>query len=132
MVRFLSEEWIQALDRSARQVDVTLGAATDSPIVVEQTVTHPSAAAVTYQLAIDHGSATVVAGPVHDPTVTLRTDRATAEAIARGTLSAQQAFVQGRLRVGGDVRALVRHAPALAQLDEGFAIVRDETVYADA
>jgi hypothetical protein len=132
MVRFLSPEWIEALGRAARQVNVSLADDTETSIVVEQTVADPSGASVTYQLAIDHGSATVVAGRVLEPSVTLRTDRSTAEAIARGELSAQEAFVQGRLRVGGDVRALVRHAAALVQLDECFAAVRHDTVYADA
>jgi predicted oxidoreductase len=132
MVHFLSPEWIEALGRAARRVDIALADETGASIVVEQTVTDPHAASVTYQLAVDAGSATVVAGRVLEPSVTLRTDRSTAEAIARGELSAQEAFVQGRLRVGGDVRALVRHADALAQLDESFAAVRADTVYADA
>lgn len=132
MVRFLSPEWIEALGRSARQANLSLDEGTEASIVVEQTVSDPAGASVTYQLAIDGGSATVVAGRVLEPSVTLRTDRFTAEAIARGELSAQEAFVQGRVRVGGDVRALVRHAEALVQLDECFAAVRHDTVYADA
>jgi hypothetical protein len=132
MVRFLSPEWIEALGRAARQVHIAVADGTDTSIVVEQTVTDPASTSVTYQLAVDHGAATVVAGRMLEPSVTLRTDRSTAEAIARGELSAQEAFVQGRLRVGGDVRALVRHAATLAQLDDCFAAVRHDTVYADA
>jgi hypothetical protein len=132
MVRFLSPEWIEALGRAARQADLSLADGTDTSVVVEQTVADSSDASVTFQLAIDHGSADVVAGRVREPSVTLRTDRSTAEAIARGDLSAQEAFVQGRLRVGGDVRALVRHAAVLLQLDACFAAVRHDTVFASA
>lgn len=129
MVRFLSPEWIEALDHRAREADV---ARDGSAIVVEQSVTEKGAEPITYQLVIEHDTARVLAGAPHEPAVTLRTDRATATAIARGELSAQQAFIEGRVRVGGDARALVRHATTLAQLDRSFAALRDETAYDDA
>lgn len=129
MVRFLSPEWIEALDRRARDADV---ARDGSTIVVEQSVTEYGAEPITYQLVVGDDAARVVAGAPLEPAVTLRTDRATATAIARGELSAQQAFIEGRLRVGGDARALVRHATMLAQLDRSFTALRDETTFDDA
>ena len=48
--------------------------------------------------------------------VTLTTDRATAAAMAAGELSAQDAMAAGRLRLGGDLSALLEAAPVLDQL----------------
>ena len=50
-----------------------------------------------------------------------------ASAIAAGSSSAQRAFMTGRLRVGGDLRVLLAHGEALAQLDDVFAGVRART-----
>ena len=49
---------------------------------------------------------------------------ATAEAIHRGELSAQTAFIEGRLRLGGDLRAVIERASALAAIDDVFGAAR--------
>ena len=64
------------------------------------------------------------AGRVDDPDLTFTQDRATAEAIHRGDLSAQAAFMQGRLRLGGDLRAVIDRAVELATIDDLFAGAR--------
>ena len=56
-------------------------------------------------------------------------DRATAEALVRGRLGAQDALLVGRLRVHGDMAALLRAAPALSVLEDLFASVRADTTY---
>ena len=54
-------------------------------------------------------------------------DRATAVAIAQGSLSAQVAFMDGRLRLGGDLRSVLARAGDLAALDDAFAATRAST-----
>ena len=61
--------------------------------------------------------------------VTFVADRETAAALVQGRLGAQDALLVGRLRVQGDVAALLRAAPALAVLDDLFASVRATTTY---
>lgn len=127
MVSFASPEWIAALDLAAR-ADDSLGAAVGEAVALTQVVvdaTGEPIAAWTLRLGPD--GASVSAGRADDAQVVLRGDAATVGAIARGELSAQEAFLAGRLRLGGDVEALLTHAPALAALGDVFATVRADT-----
>lgn len=130
MLAFLSPEWVAALDDAAR-ADALLAEATATlGLVLEHHVTDvPDAPGgeVRYHLVLDHGAVSVVAGAATDPTLRFTQDLATALAIAGGTASAQRAFMSGRLRVGGDLRALVDHPAVLASLHDVFAAVRART-----
>ena len=64
--------------------------------------------------------------------VTLTMDYAIAAAIARGDRSAQDAFMAGELRLGGDAMALVRANEHLEAATDPFAALRAETTYRDA
>ena len=74
-----------------------------------------------YVVEAADGRLSVHAGRAEHPDVTFTQDRATALAIHRGELSAQAAFMEGRLRLGGDLRDVIRRAGALAALDDVFA-----------
>ncbi len=50
-----------------------------------------------------------------------------AVAIAMGRSSAQRAFLDGRLRLGGDIALLLGHQDALAAIDDRLAGLRDST-----
>ena len=73
---------------------------------------------------VEGGRIQLVRGRVADPDLTFTQDRATAEAIHRGELSAQAAFMQGRLRLGGDLRRVIDRAAELTAIDDVFASTR--------
>ena len=50
-------------------------------------------------------------------------------ALVSATLFGAAAFMTGRLRVGGDVQVLLDRQPALAEVDDIFALVRADTTY---
>lgn len=130
MLDFLSTEWLDALDQAAAASRAALRVDDDhARVVIQQVITGGSDGGTAYYVLLDDDDVGVRAGQVPDPTLSFTTDHHTARAIARGDESAQVAFIQGRLRVGGDVRALVRHAELLARLDAVFAPVRAETKY---
>lgn len=52
-----------------------------------------------------------------------------AVSIARGAISAQRAFLDGRLRLGGDTGLLLGHQEALAEVDDRLAALRARTRY---
>ena len=107
MLTFLSDEWIGALHEAAR-ADATLAECTrDVALTIEQEVTGAPTGDVRYHLVFDHGSVAVAPGPAANATVRFHQDYATAASIAMGQGSAQRAFMTGRLRVGGDLRALL-------------------------
>jgi putative sterol carrier protein len=69
------------------------------------------------------------AGPAPRVDLRLTTDYPTAAAIAAGDLAAQRAFVEGRLRVGGDLSLLIAHQRALAAVEDALAGVRARTTF---
>ncbi|HUP76352.1 MAG TPA: SCP2 sterol-binding domain-containing protein [Acidimicrobiales bacterium] len=125
MVKFLTDEWVWALDHEA--------SAQVSPIadtfVVEYRVELAANESFVYQIRFAADAVTVRAGSPSPPTVVLSTDRLTAQGVATNTMSAQAAFMAGQLRLEGDTMAMVRNHDALAALGEIFAAVRTKTEY---
>lgn len=110
MAEFTTPEWIEELAESLGSV--TLGS--EVAVVLEQRVTGPAEAV--WHIEVAAGRAEVGQGPHPRPTVTLTVDRATAEAIHHGHRSAQRAFLDGDLRIGGDVGALLAARELLAAI----------------
>lgn len=124
VAEILSAEWIAELSAAASAATVDPGLR----LVVQQIVTDDDRPAITYAVRLVDGRATVVAGEAPDADITFTQDRATALAIARGELSAQAAFMAGRLRVGGDLRAVLARARDIDVLDHVFAPARSAKV----
>ncbi len=120
MVRFLSPQWVDAMNAAAADATVD----PDVRVSVGQAVDD-----VSYRVDVADGKVAFVHGTTDGADLTLVQDRATAVAIARGELPAQQAVADGRLCLRGDVRALVANAPALAAVADAFARVRDDTEF---
>ena len=118
MVRFLSDEWLGALDAAAAAlvIDATI------TLCVEHVVDD-----VIYHVTYADGRVRVHGGVADNPTVRFRSDHATAAAIARGELSAQRSFMQGTLRIEGDTLTLTAAQASLRNLDDVFAEVRAGT-----
>jgi hypothetical protein len=118
---FLTDQWFDDLEAAARGTSVPL----DVRLVIQQII--PGSAEgdeVAYVLSAADGAITVRRGRAEAPDITFTQDRATAEAIHRGELSAQAAFIEGRLRLGGDLRAVIERADSLISLDDVFAAAR--------
>jgi hypothetical protein len=125
---FLSEIWLQELDRAVRAV---VPVSVLAPIVIEQVVADvPGRGEVRYRFRVDGEGASVTEGDAAErPDVRLTTDYDTAVAIAVGRENAQIALARGRLRFGGNIDTLVRSAEALGALDDATAALRDSTTY---
>jgi putative sterol carrier protein len=98
-------------------------------LTVGQTVEDGPDGTVSWHIAISDGAAELVPGPAEKPDLRFTTTYDTAAGIASGALAAQRAFVEGRLRVGGDLSLLITHQRAIAALDDALAPVRAETSY---
>ena len=126
MLRHLSPEWIAALDEAARASAALREAASELNLTVQQVVTDGDEE-VAWYVCLRSGDVAVRPGRSGDSDVSFTQDRDTARAIADGELSAQAAFMAGRLRTGGDLTVLLAHRDALADLDDVFADVRART-----
>lgn len=133
-VEFLSSEWIEAMSAAAE----ARTAPADDPLADVELRIDQVVDDVAWQVAVDHGRLSVSALPPaegddehSDPSgdVRLSMDRATAVALARQRESVLDAFIAGRIRVGGDLRALLDNQKALAAIEDVFGPVRAETSY---
>lgn len=108
MAPFASPEWIDDLARAAADVAVDPGIR----LTVEQHLT--GEAASTWHVTIADGVVRIAAGAAPEAEISLTSSFATAAAIHEGRLSAQRAFLDGDLRIGGDLQTLIAHRGALA------------------
>ena len=110
-----SAAWVEALDTAVRDLP-----AADEAFVIQQVVTD-GAGEIAWHLVLGPGGLRVLAGRADAPDVTFTQDRATAEAIADGELSAGAALTAGRLTVRGATARLTEHREALARIDAALA-----------
>ncbi len=89
------------------------GARAPRSLVLQQELTDSGTA---WHLVVGPEGIDVVYGRHPAPDIALSEDTATARAVGRGELSAQQAFMDGRLRVRGAVGRLSEVAAVLATL----------------
>jgi putative sterol carrier protein len=128
MVRFLTQEWIAALDSAAREAAVPAGVR----LTIQQIVTDDGDGdgdEVRYHLVLDDGRLRVHPGEATAADVTLVQSREVAAALSRGELNAQQALEAGRLKLRGDIGHLARQGKALTAMEDVFAAVRADTTY---
>lgn len=128
-MRYLGPEWMDAA-RQTVAADGTLPAALAGvTLTVEQVVEGGRDGTVVWHIAVRDGGVTLSPGPAGDPDLRFTADYETAAQIASGALAAQRAFVEGRLRVGGDLSLLTTHQRALASVGDALAGIRPATTY---
>jgi hypothetical protein len=128
MVEFLSVEWIDALDGTAREATLP-DAAADLSLTVEQVVRDGPDGEARYHLRLEGGHARVHLGAADDPDLLLFTDYEIAARLQRGEVTAQEALAAGRLKVQGRFQRIRQASDALATLEDLFAPVRAATTY---
>lgn len=135
-VRYLSPAWMDAARRAiADSEDLRVGTA-GIRLTIEYVATGVPVATgapggtVCWHISIEDGRVELAEGGADRFDLRLSAAYDTAARIARGELGAQRAFVEGRLRVGGDLSLLIHHQKALSTLDDALAGVRSETTYA--
>ena len=129
MALYLSSEWLAEADRAAAASTSLRAATADVTLVVQQVVTGGPDGDTAYHVVVDHGAVSVVPGPAAKPDVTFTEDHATAVAIGRGELSAQTAFMVGKLRVGGDLERLLDQQDSFSGIDDVFDELRAGTTW---
>ena len=128
-VRYLSLEWIDELTRVVADDDTLRGLAADHQIGVTQVVSDGPEGDVTYHLQVGDGAAAFGAGAADPEHVRMEQSWDTAVAVATGALNAQEAFVNGHIRLFGDQQRLLDAQPVFGALDAVFHSVRERTEY---
>lgn len=129
-MRYLSLEWIEALASNVAANDDLKALASDYSIDVTQVVTDAPEGTVTYHLSVRDGNATFGAGPAPKEDVRMEQSWDSAVSVATGNANAQDLFIQGHVRITGDVQKLIASEPVFAALNTVFDEVRTQTEYA--
>jgi putative sterol carrier protein len=124
-VKFLSEEWTQAVQDALNSNDAFKSAAGSQTAKVQQVVTTPDGEK-RYWFKLEGGQATLGMGESPEPVdATITQDYETASAITKNELSGVAAYMSGKLRVSGDLMKLMQLQGALGQMP---AALRDVEV----
>jgi putative sterol carrier protein len=128
-VRYLSLDWIDELTRVVAKDDALHALAGTHEIGVTQVVSDGPEGDVTYHLQVGDGTASFGAGAAEPEHVRMEQSWDTAVAVATGALNAQEAFVNGHIRLVGDQQRLLDAQPVFGALDAVFTDVRERTDY---
>lgn len=101
----------------------------DPGAVVQYEISGAPGGKARYALRFTTDGVTLDPGDHEDARARFTLDYDTAVLIAQGELSAQAAFMQGRLKLGGDVTVLIDQHAALDGLADVLADVRDRTEF---
>ena len=128
-VRYLSLAWIDELSPVVAGDDEIGRLAGQHEIGVTQVVSDGPEGDVTYHLQVAAGRARFGPGAAEPEHVRMEQSWDTAVAVATGDLNAQEAFVNGHIRLFGDQQRLLEAQPVFGALDAVFADVRTRTEY---
>lgn len=128
-VRYLSLDWINALSAEVTSSAHMAEIAEQHTIGVTQIISDGPEGDVVYHLDVRNGSASFGAGPADPEDVKMEQSWDTAVAVATGSLNAQEAFINGHIRLYGDQQKLLDSHPVFGALDAVFATVRERTRY---
>ncbi len=104
-IRFLSEEWAQAVKDGLNASEAFREACKGSRALIQQVVTKGEED-VSYWLRIDNGTVDVGTGRAEKPSLTITSSYETTEALAKGDLSPMVAFMSGKIEVSNVLSAM--------------------------
>lgn len=128
-MKYLSIDWLGALNDGIQSSDAMRAVAAQHSIAVTQVITDSPEGDVLYHLSVRDGVATIGPGAAVDEDARLEQTYATAVAVATGKANTQELFVNGSIRIHGDVTRLIESEPVFAALDAVFAAVRPLVQY---
>ncbi len=115
-VKFLTEDWVAALNAALNAHDGFKSAASGISLAFQFNVTEvPEGAVENYYLKIDNGAPTASSGEVEGSDVGITSNYETSAEIAKGELNTQTAFMTGKLKVTGNLAKLMMHQNVIQQ-----------------
>ena len=127
MAKFLSEEWGDQVREALNGNDTAKAAAKGVQLTMQQVVNNaPGEGEIRYWTKIDDGTFEGGRGENPEADVTITSEYETAAAMNRGELNAQAAFMQGKIKVHGNMGKLLQHQGTLQALSQAVAQVPAE------
>ena len=108
-VKYLTDEWASAVTQALNSSDDFKTAASNQSVKLQQVVTDtPDGGEAKYFFKIDGGQAEVGLGDLPEAEATLTQNYETSVAILKEELNAQNAFMQGKLKIQGNMMKLMQ------------------------
>ena len=129
VIRYLSLEWLDALNADASTNPEVQAAAAQHSIGVTQVVTDGPEGTVIYHFQAGDGRVEFGPGEAYPQDVRMEQSYETAVEVANGRLNAQEAFIKGRILSTGEREKLIEALPLFGALDTVFRRVAERTEY---
>lgn len=107
-VKFLSEEWASEITSALNSSEDFKKAAGGQSAKIQQVVTDAPDGETKYYFKLEDGNAEVSLGELSDAEATITQNYETAAGISKGELNAQNAFMQGKLKISGNMMKLMQ------------------------
>ncbi len=117
-VTFLTEEWASAITEALNSSEDFKKAAGGQSAKVQQVVTDAPSGEVKYYLEVADGSGTVALGELDGAEATITQNYETGKAIAQRELNAQNAFMQGKLKIAGNMMKIMQLQGVITAIDK--------------
>jgi putative sterol carrier protein len=126
MTKFLSQGWADELVEALNGAPDVVDSLNEIVISIQQIVTGTPDGDVNFWTTFDHGLVQGGIGVVPTPDVTFTQDYETATALSRAELNPQAAFMQGKLKITGNMGKLLQHQTAIQALGPAMAGIATE------
>ena len=113
MATFLSEDHFTAARDGLTSDPGFQNAIANVDLSVQFDVSGAPEGDVTYFLKVADGVTETSPGPLEDADVTVSSDYETSQAISKGELNVQMAFMTGKIKVGGNMAKIMMHQGVL-------------------
>jgi putative sterol carrier protein len=107
-VKFLTEEWAQAMTEALNSSEDFKKAASGQQAKLQQVVSDAPQGEVKYYFKLEDATADVSLGELSDAEATISQNYDTAVAINKQELNPQNAFMQGKLKISGNMMKLMQ------------------------
>jgi putative sterol carrier protein len=126
-VKFLSEDWCNAMTDALNSSEDFSKAASGQEVGLQQVVTEmPDGTDTKYYFKLDDGKADISLGEIEGAEATLTQSYETAASIQKGDLNPQNAFMQGKLKVTGNMMKLMQLQGVISAMSKAVNSVEVE------
>ncbi|MGH2785597.1 MAG: SCP2 sterol-binding domain-containing protein [Actinomycetota bacterium] len=107
-VKFLSDEWLGEVESRLNANDTFQNAAKGQSARLLNEVNGAPGGDVKYGFVLDGGKVQLVQGEIENAEATLTQDYATAVSMSKQEMTGQQAFMQGKVKISGNLMKMMQ------------------------